>query len=74
MPFIKISCYFGHAMEKLFNHPCAIHFLNGPVYQQTTTDTEQVSFIETNNISWLQAIKTAGIVNQKYTINSNKRN
>ena len=42
-------------MEKLFS--VIIHFPNGPVegpvYQQATTAS-----IETNNILWLQAIKT----------------
>ena len=37
MLFIKICCHFNLVMEKLFNHPCAIHFPNGPVHQQTTT-------------------------------------
>ena len=37
---------------KIFSyHPCNIHFPNGPVYQQA-------SYIEINNILWLQAIKT----------------
>ena len=44
----------------IFNYyPCNIHFPNDPVYQQATTaSTPDHTYIETNNILWLQAIKT----------------